>query len=284
MLRQAAANVRRGARRGGRGAAARRGRARRPGPGGSRAALRRRRGHAAADRQRAAGEQRAAPSRTTACSRPATWCCSTRRRRTSATGRRAAAPSCSARPTPRRARCWRRRGPRWRRMTAAARPGAPRGAVADAALAHLRDPAQAARALDYGLGHGIGLDVEEPPFATPGRRDAAGGRRRPGAARRPARTPPVAAPWRAERFWSAPRARSRWARAASCGAANRTSWFRSSSSSSAPSPPASSASAGATSTISPRRSGGARNRLKRSAAGQPADHEAGHGRVERAPR
>jgi Xaa-Pro dipeptidase len=53
-------------------------------------------------------------------------------------------------------------------LAAAARPGAPCGAVADAALAHLRDPAQAARALDYGLGHGIGLDVEEPPSLRPG--------------------------------------------------------------------------------------------------------------------
>jgi Xaa-Pro aminopeptidase len=52
-------------------------------------------------------------------------------------------------------------------MVAAARLGAGGAAVAAAALAHLRDRGQTARALEYGLGHGIGLDLEEPPFVRP---------------------------------------------------------------------------------------------------------------------
>ena len=55
-------------------------------------------------------EQRAAPARRPVLA-AGDSCCSTRRRRTSATGPKAAGPSCSARPTPRRVRCWRRRRP-----------------------------------------------------------------------------------------------------------------------------------------------------------------------------
>jgi len=59
-------------------------------------------------------------------------------------------------------------------MTAAARPGAPAGALADAALATLKgvqpllSTQHSALSTHYGLAHGIGLDVEEPPAARPG--------------------------------------------------------------------------------------------------------------------
>jgi Xaa-Pro aminopeptidase len=51
-----------------------------------------------------------------------------------------------------------------------ARPGVAAGALADAALASL-DPRAAMLSTSYGLGHGIGLDLEEPPALRPGAPD-----------------------------------------------------------------------------------------------------------------
>ncbi len=59
-------------------------------------------------------------------------------------------------------------------MASAARPGVPAGALADAARAALTDvesllsPQHATLSTSYGLAHGLGLDVEEPPFARVG--------------------------------------------------------------------------------------------------------------------
>ena len=59
-------------------------------------------------------------------------------------------------------------------MAAGAGPGAVAGAVADAGLASLGDaqpllsPQHGAMSASYGLGHGVGLDVEEPPYVRPG--------------------------------------------------------------------------------------------------------------------
>jgi Xaa-Pro dipeptidase len=59
-------------------------------------------------------------------------------------------------------------------MARAARPGTPAGALADAAQLALADAAphlsaeHAALSSSYGLAHGIGLDVEEPPFTRAG--------------------------------------------------------------------------------------------------------------------
>jgi Xaa-Pro aminopeptidase len=59
-------------------------------------------------------------------------------------------------------------------MTAAIRPGAPASAPADAALQTIAQSGiplstqHSALSASYGLGHGIGLDLEEAPWLRPG--------------------------------------------------------------------------------------------------------------------